>query len=478
MLNTTTAPNFSEPRVRTAQVPPISFLSHLNWLDGSRLLSVIEPYRQAILSDALYTFNEDGSPRYSMALCGRAKKNWKTSDLVLAAFYKFFAWEDPNGNDCFILANDSDQARDDLNLAKKLLAVNPSLNQLVKIRSDDITRLDGKGSLSILPAKDIAGAHGKTFLFAGFDEIHAYRNGDLFEALSPDGTRQHVLTWITSYSPVVALPKAPLTQFYKQGIDGSNPELYFSWYAGDLTTDKAHDKRAKSQEERANPSLATFRPGYLEQQKLRLATHHYRRLHLNMSGSPEGAFLDADKVEAVIVRDRKQIPPDPKRKYTGFVDMSGGSGDDACLGIAHEESPDLIQLDYIDKQAGSAPFNPRTAVTKFAQVLKDYGLATVYGDAYAGETFRKDFEDEGITYKKCKLPKTQLYETFEPRVNAGSIELLDHPTLEAQALTLTYRGSQVDHQPGGHDDFVNAAAGAIHFAARPPGSIRVLPWRM
>ena len=459
------------------QVSPLDFLNALKWIDGNDLLSVIEPYRRSIFNSALYSFREDGTPQYSMALCGRGKKNFKSCDLVLAALYRFLVWESPQGNDSFILANDQDQAGDDLSLAKKLLDVNPSLSQLVKVYSDRIVRRDGLGSLMILPAKDVSGSHGKTYLFCGFDEIHGYKNGDIFEALSPDPTRPDVMTWITSYSPTVALPKAPLTKFFKAGVEGTDPRMFFSWYSGDFGTDPNFNQ-LETPEERANPSLKSFHPGYLEQQKLRLATHHYRRLHLNMSGSPEGAFLDADKVEAVIVRDRKRLPPDPKRKYTGFVDMSGGSGDDACLGIAHEEAPDLIQLDYIDKQAGTAPFNPRTAVTKFAAVLKDYGLATVYGDAYAGETFRKDFEDEGITYKKCKLPKTQLYETFEPRVNAGSIELLDHPTLEAQALTLTYRGSQVDHQPGGHDDFVNAAAGAIHFAARPPGSIRVLPWRM
>ena len=43
--------------------------------------------------------------------------------------------------------------------------------------------MDAKGTLKILPAQDAIGAHGKTYLFVGFDEIHGYRNWDIFEAL-------------------------------------------------------------------------------------------------------------------------------------------------------------------------------------------------------------------------------------------------------------------------------------------------------
>jgi hypothetical protein len=68
---------------------PFDFFSHLVWLDGRPLLDTIEPYRRRILADVLFTFEPNGAPRYNFALCGRAKKNWKTSDLILAALYRF-----------------------------------------------------------------------------------------------------------------------------------------------------------------------------------------------------------------------------------------------------------------------------------------------------------------------------------------------------------------------------------------------------
>jgi hypothetical protein len=50
----------------------------------------------------------------------------------------------------------------------------------------------------VLPAKDVAGTHGKSAAFVGFDEIHAYRDWSLMEALQPDPTRIDTLQWITS----------------------------------------------------------------------------------------------------------------------------------------------------------------------------------------------------------------------------------------------------------------------------------------
>ena len=110
-------------------------------------------------------------------------------------------------NEGYVLANDSDQARDDLTLAKKLIAVNEELEDLLIVKKDTIERRDGKGFLEILPAGDVVGSHGKTFLFCAFDEIHGYKTWDLFEAMALDPSRPDAMHWITStraYSTVQA----------------------------------------------------------------------------------------------------------------------------------------------------------------------------------------------------------------------------------------------------------------------------------
>ena len=133
-------------------------------MTAGRSLTTIEPYRRQILVDVLWTFGDDGAPAYNLGLCGRAKKNWKTTDLSLACIYRFLAWPSAAGNDRFILANDEGQAADDLALVKKLFAANPDLARRVNILTKEIVRKDDRGVLRILPARDIAGAHGKTYL--------------------------------------------------------------------------------------------------------------------------------------------------------------------------------------------------------------------------------------------------------------------------------------------------------------------------
>jgi hypothetical protein len=295
-------------------------------------MSTIEDYRRELFSTVLWTFDSDGRPRYNMTLVGRAKKNNKTTDLCLASLYKFLAWPSDVDNDSFILANDEKQAGDDLSLVKRLIAVNPLLAKEVRVGAKEIERRDGRGKLQILPARDIAGAHGKTYLFVGYDEIHPYRSHDIFEALAPDPTRHDALIWVTSYDSIRNAPGVPLHDFKALGKSGDDPRFHFSWYSGDFCTDRAFADAEP--EARANPSMTSWgNDGYLAQQKKRLPNHKYRRLHLNLPGAPDGADYDGDKIMAAIFTGRKRLPPEKGVKYFAFVDMSGGSSDNAVLGI-------------------------------------------------------------------------------------------------------------------------------------------------
>ena len=242
----------STKRVATKQPTSLAFFTRLRWLDGKPLLDTIEPYRRAIFTKALDTFRPDGTPVHNMVLSGRAKKNNKTTDLVLAAFYcTVIRRRSMQGNDALILAADEDQAGDDLALARKLLEMNPELHAEFEVLAKALKLRDGSGSIRILPAGDVAGMHGKQFSFAGYDEVHNHRTWDIFEALSPDPTRPDCLQWITSYDTIYNTPGVPLYDLKQIGKAGTDPRMLFSWYSGDLCTDPDFaelppERRAKS----------------------------------------------------------------------------------------------------------------------------------------------------------------------------------------------------------------------------------------
>ena len=50
-------------------------------------------------------------------------------------------------------------------------------------------RQGGNGFLEVLPAGDIVGSHGKTYLLVAFDGLRGYRTWDILEALPFDAAR-------------------------------------------------------------------------------------------------------------------------------------------------------------------------------------------------------------------------------------------------------------------------------------------------
>jgi hypothetical protein len=457
----------------------LDFFAKLRWLDGRPLINGIEEYRRRLFTSALDTVDENGLPVFNFVLAGRGKKNNKTLDLVLAAFYKLLIPVTLQGNNGFIISNDEDQSADDLDLAKKLIAANPGLRADLLVHAKEIKRKDGRGVLKILPARDISGLHGKSGNFLGFDEIHGYRNFDLFEALSPDPHRVDVLSWITSYQGIYTAPGIPIVDFFNTGKAGTDPRMLFSWYSGSYTTDPEFADK-ETPEERANPSMASWvnGAGYLEQQKRRLPSAKYRRLHLNEPGAPNGAFFDQAAVLAAVVPGRKSLPPREGIHYVAACDMSGGTSDNAVLCLAHHENDKAI-VDLIEKQAGEAkPFDPQRAIDQFAQRLLQYGCTVVIGDAYAGSTFSFAFERHGIQFRPIRGSASDQYYDLEPRLNNGAVELLDDPTTVEELLTLVVKGAKVTHESGSHDDHANALALAVNAVLRlqqlaPIGAVAV-----
>lgn len=193
--------------------------------------------------------------------------------------------------------------------------------------------------------------------------------------------------------------------------------------------------------------------------------------------SDVAAFVNREVVEAAVARGVFERDPVPGVPYQAFVDPSGGSADSMTLAIAHRDKDGRGILDLLREV--HPPFSPESVVSELAADLKRYKVARVRGDHYAGEWPRARFRAEGITYETSDESKSLIYQEWLPLINSGKVELLDIPRLVNQACGLERRTSRagkdsIDHAPGGHDDVVNAAAGALVMVVAKP-QLRISP---
>ena len=255
----------------------------------------------------------------------------------------------------------------------------------------------------------------------------------------------------------------PLHDLKQMAKADTDDRMLTSWYSADWCIDP--DFADMPPELRANPSIGSWADSdYLDQQRRRLPTHKYRRLHLNLPGSPEGAYLDQGMILRAVATGRLLLPPQDHIRYHAFVDMSHGSQDDACLSISHREDKKVV-IDLVVSQGGKPPFSANDAIRKFAGTLRGYGINAVSGDAVGGQTYRLEFAKYEIGYKPCELSTSELYEQFEVALNNGELELPDQAKLVRQLALLVMKGGKIGHPSGEHDDWANAVAGATYLAA-------------
>jgi hypothetical protein len=186
------------------------------------------------------------------------------------------------------------------------------------------------------------------------------------------------------------------------------------------------------------------------------------------------SFVSREVVDAAVVPGRRELAKASNITYRAFVDPSGGSGDSMTLAIAHRNCNGAVLLDLVRDRR--PPFSPADVTNEFAAVLKTYHIRRVTGDAYGGEWPREQFRQSGIQYDTSDRAKSQIYLECLPLLNSGKLSLLDHPRLIAQLCGLERRTARsgrdaIDHAPGGHDDVVNAALGALLLASQASGAL-------
>lgn len=189
-------------------------------------------------------------------------------------------------------------------------------------------------------------------------------------------------------------------------------------------------------------------------------------------------FVSREAVEACVIPGRFELPPVSDVRYLAFLDPSGGSSDSFTFAIAHREKDRAI-LDLVREV--KPPFSPESVCKEFADDMKRYHVSSAHSDRYAGEWPREQFSKHGVSVIPSERTKPEIYLELLPALNSGKVELVENPRLISQLLQLerkTARGGKdsVDHPPGGHDDLINSAAGALLLALQQGRGLGLLEW--
>jgi hypothetical protein len=199
--------------------------------------------------------------------------------------------------------------------------------------------------------------------------------------------------------------------------------------------------------------------------------------------SDVSSYLDDALIEQAVEIGRPQeLPPmlhfgGPT--YAAFTDPSGGVGSDSyTLAIGHRED-DAHVVDLIRGTEGI--FNPAEVTKQYAAILKDYHLTSVTGDHYAASWVSNAWAEQGISYVKSELPKSQIYLETLPLFSRGLVRLPDHSKLLRELRLLerhTHRSGKdsVDHPRNGRDDHANAVAGVLRQLSNPLGWDHTFSW--
>lgn len=346
-----------------------------------------------------------------------------------------------------VIAADRSQARTVMRYITGFLNEVPMLNRLVVNRTKETIELSTRVTIEVHSASFRA-VRGYTLVAAVCDEIAFWSTDEA--AANPDteiltGLRPGMATIPGAMLIVISSPYArrgTLWDAYRKHYGEAGPVLV--WQADTRTMNPAVDPQVIAAAYATDDIAAAAEYGA-----------EFRR--------DIESFVSREAVDAVVVPGRRELPPVAGTTYRAFVDPSGGSQDSMTLAITHLENGRAV-LDALRERR--PPFSPSDVVAEFADTLQTYGISSVTGDRYGGEWPRERFRERGIMYIPAEAAKSDLYRDLLPLVNSGQVELLDQPRLIAQLCALERRTSRagkdsIDHGPGGHDDVVNAAAGAL-----------------
>ncbi|WP_086640734.1 terminase large subunit domain-containing protein [Acetobacter tropicalis] len=351
-----------------------------------------------------------------------------------------------------IIAADRKQARTIFRYVRGLIALVPEMEAEVTRETDEIIEMAGRRVVIEIGTASFRATRGYTYAAVLCDEIAFWRDDssanpdeEILRALRPGLATIPGSMLLLASSPYAR--RGVLWKTFKRyyGQDGATTLV---WKAATREMNPEFDEQEEREAYEEDPAAAAAEYGAEFRNDI-------------------ASFVTSEIVEACVELGRHELGYSPHFNYRAFVDPSGGTSDGMTLAIAHDENRDGGTISVLDcVREIVPPFSPEAVTVEFSKVIASYHLSSVTGDRYGGEWPREQFRKNGIAYELAPKARSDIYRDLLPKLNSHKVELLDNTKMLKQLVQLERRTARsgrdsIDHAPGGHDDLINAAAGAL-----------------
>jgi phage terminase large subunit-like protein len=425
----------------------------------------VEPFQRAIVAEVFADRRE--------LLVLLARGNGKTSLMAAAGLFSLLSTREPA---IYVCAASRDQARLLFEIAKRMVRAHPELERRITPRYSEL-RVDG-GFLKVI-ASDAPLAHGLTPSLVLVDELHAHRDGELYEAmrtsmLKRPGSRMVTISTAGADADGVlgrlrarALAQPVVTRdgALTRAVGPSLAMLEWSvpddWAGQDLAPVLA-----------ANPASWITREGLAEQREA-VADIAFRRYHCNqwVAGGqhwlPIGAWQACADPTATI--------HPQERVYVG-VDVGGERSASAVVAVTE------------DLRVACSVFTGNEAVLACAarvrELAEDYTVAEVVADPWRFQQSMLELAERGVPVTEFPQSNARMgpaSERLHAAIVEGRLRHPDDPALNAhvrQAIARdTPRGWRIDKLKSRDNiDACVALAMAVEAAEAPVPEVSFIGW--
>ena len=370
----------------------IKYLQDQYYIIETKRPVVLEDWQKEQIFEPLFSLNNEGLRRYSLAVIGLPKKNSKSTMASMVANY--FMFQDCDFGEIILTANSKEQSSWIIfNKLKKSLQMNPK--QLKEVRLyEDVIEVKKTGTVCRIVAPNYRTASGSNPSLTIWDELWAMEldsSRKFWDELCEVPTRINPLSLVVSYAGFDE--ESLLHELYSKGLKKSDKAMFFIW---------------------SHKNLASWiTKKYLDSQRGRLRPNTYLRLHENRWTSSESAFVSAEQWDNCVDNDLRPILTGFKGQLSLGVDI-GTKHDSSCVvGVYREADQVVLACHKIWIPSKKNPIDIEETVEAYLKELyKKFNIDSVAYDPY-------QFHRSGVSLAKEGLPMCEYPQTTDRLILAG-----------------------------------------------------------